>query len=145
MAVTGRHSRKRYLQSQQAMDASARARFNRANSRALASSLSPLSRDASRAIWFQCPGGVQVPAPSFQNQAMMLCSAERSRERRPPSDLTSLNSVAYASLVNSGGGLGRKSRTRLTPNGLVSPQAGSRAAVLSGGVGRQMPISSEAR
>src|SRR5262245_42377966 len=84
MAVFGRHIRKRNLQSQQQMLASARARFKSANSRAFSARVSLRLRDTSWAIKFQCPGGVQVPDSSFQNRAISVWSALRVVLSIPP-------------------------------------------------------------
>ncbi len=61
---------------------------------------------------FQWPGGVTVPAPSAQNQAMIVCSGVRFELSARPSALTSLKSAVYSVLVSSGGGGGRNPQVR---------------------------------
>ena len=79
IAVTGRQLWKGgHPASQAQIAASAMAMFNKANSLAFSSSVLPWSAPPIiRAILFQWPGGVSVPAPSAQNKAISVCSAVR--------------------------------------------------------------------
>jgi hypothetical protein len=80
IAVTGRSDQYVYFASQQAMKASACAVFSAARRCAAARSESRCERIRPRAIAFQCPGGVMVPAPSAQKSAIRFCLVVRACE-----------------------------------------------------------------
>ena len=61
--------------------------LNRANARAARTSLRRACRTHSSARPFQCPGGEQVPAPSFHFCAIASCSPERLSTVRCPGSL----------------------------------------------------------
>src|SRR5881394_3735816 len=90
IAVTGRQKWYVYLASQEQMAASAMAMFKSANNLEFSSSVLPWAAAIVCAILFQCPGGVSVPAPSAQNNAICVCSAVRVEPIAAPSSLTSL-------------------------------------------------------
>src|SRR5687767_3113634 len=83
------------------------AALRRANARALRTSLIRASRMYSAAMSFQCPGGVYVPAPSFQRRAIASCS----RVRLSTACFTSASSWRICSDDVDGGGPGRAART----------------------------------
>src|SRR5438552_14899606 len=103
IAVTGRQKWNVYLASQAQMAASAMAMFKRANNLAFSSSVLPCEAAIICAILLQWPGGVSVPAPPAQNQAISVCSSVRVEPTSAPSSLTSLSSAAYCSLSRDGG------------------------------------------
>ena len=94
MAVTGRHSAKLYLASQQAIAASASATLSCAISRALADRLLPCAAATCAAIATQCPGGVKLPPPSAQKRACWVWSAVRVPPVALPSKRTSSTACA---------------------------------------------------
>jgi len=69
------------------MAASAMAMFNKANNLAFSSSVLPCAAAIICAILFQWPGGVSVPAPSAQNNAIWVWSCVRVEPTAAPSSL----------------------------------------------------------
>src|SRR5262245_15086890 len=149
IAVIGRHRLYWYLQSQATMPASASARSNSANSRAFCTSVLPRSRAMCCAIWFQCPGGVAVPAPAAQYSAICVWSAVRTVLSLRPKSLTSFNAAAYSALSSVGGAAGRNWPPPVIVNGVTCGQFGNSAGSpanssgggfgLGRGVGTQSP------
>src|SRR5262245_9393600 len=90
IAVTGRQELYVYFASQAQIAASARVILWRANRRAFCASVLSRCPATIRAIEFQWPGGVSVPAPSAQNNAICDCSAVRADPTAAPSAFTSL-------------------------------------------------------
>ena len=139
IAVTGRHRSLAYLAFQAMIAASAIATFVTANSLALSETLSRravATMEASRLRW---PGGVEVPAPLFQNRAMAVWFADRVVLLTEPIAFTSLNALAYSWLFIAGTLLGVNCDGLVIANGRRLAHCGSRAAAKPDGVGCQWP------
>src|SRR5689334_19458307 len=121
MAVTGRQLWYVYFASHAAIAASAIAMFSNAKRRAFCSRVFPTAALTSWAMLFQCPGGVSVPPPSAQNNAICVWSAVRAEFTAAPSALTSLKAAVHSALLRAGGPGGRNCVERLIAKGVTIP------------------------
>src|SRR5262245_24894063 len=135
IAVTGRHTSNRYLQSQHTIAASAIATFNSANSRVLSIRFRFRSAATVCAMRFQCPGGVTVPSPSAQKCAISVCSFVRVEFVAAPRARTSRSAAAYASESSFGGAGGRNAVRSVTAKPATFVQPGRSGSACAGGVG----------
>src|ERR1700751_4544841 len=113
--------------------------FRRANRRAFCSIVLPRWAATSRAITFQWPGGVTVPAPSAQKKTDAVCSAVRPLLSFEPNCLVKLKSRAEEALARAGGPGGRNWEPLVMLQGFTPGHCGRRAGANAGGVGRQSP------
>src|ERR1700739_4557585 len=116
------------------MNASAPARFKRANTRALCDIVKACAMATCRAIGFQICGAVDT-----QKRARSVSAGVRVLLVADPISLISLKSRVYRGLVNAGGGPGRNCEPSRRKKGCTVPQPGSSAGRNAGGVGIQSP------
>src|SRR5579859_2985836 len=130
----GRQKMKRYLESQQAMAASAMVTFNRANRWAFSTRERPLFAEIWAAMRFQVSDVLLC-----QKRASSDWSALRGEPEKAPMVLVSLRSAANCGLFKAYGGGRRNCEGRNRTHGVMVANCGPAPEALSGGVGRQKP------
>src|SRR5262245_20645276 len=134
MALIGRQKLYVYLESQQAIAASAAAMFRRANIRALSEMDSFLAAATWLAIGFQ-----MIVAEEPHHIATSVSGPIRTTLFWAPMFFTSLTSITCTLLSSAGGGPRRNCDWLLITQGVTRPQPGSEAGANAGGVGTQTP------
>src|SRR4051812_7634040 len=121
------------------MAESACAMLSSANRRAESTVETFFRRTRSSAIWFQWPGGVEVPRSSFQNGVLSVSYSVRSELSREPRLATKLICSAYSFEPSVSGGGQRNCSGEVMTNGVTWPQKGSRGGRNPEGVSRHLP------